>query len=40
MDFKLRVMKRKGYRLEAPYIANGDFLKNDIAGCYDVEYEC
>ncbi|MDR1892973.1 MAG: ImmA/IrrE family metallo-endopeptidase, partial [Oscillospiraceae bacterium] len=24
LDFKFRVMKRKGYRLEAPYIANGD----------------
>ena len=34
LDFKFRVMKYKGYRVEAPYIANGDFLKNDIQGCY------
>lgn len=28
LDFKFRVMKRKGYKLESPIIANGDFLKN------------
>jgi len=38
LDFKFRVMKRKGYRIEAPYISQSDFLKNDIHGCYDVEY--
>ncbi|NCB66212.1 MAG: hypothetical protein EOM48_08590 [Bacilli bacterium] len=37
MDFKFRVLKHKGYRIEAPYINNGNFLKNDIAGCYDEE---
>jgi len=37
LDFKFRVLKNKGYRIEAPYIANGDFLKNDIEGCYDSE---
>ena len=30
LDFKFRVLKHKGYHVEAPYIANGDFLKNDI----------
>ena len=34
LDFKFRVLKHKGYRIEAPYIANGDFLKNDIEGCF------
>ena len=37
LDFKFRVMKRKGYRIEAPYISQSDFLKNDIQGCYDPE---
>ena len=37
LDFKFRVLKHKGYRIEAPYIANGDFLKDDIEGCYDDE---
>lgn len=27
LDFKFRVMKRKGYKLEAPFVSNGDFLK-------------
>ena len=35
LDFKFRVLKRKGFRLEAPIIAQGDFLKNDIDGCFD-----
>ena len=35
LDFKFRVLKNKGYRIEAQYMANGDFLKNDIEGCYD-----
>lgn len=35
LDFKFRVMKHKGYRIEAPYIAHGDFLKNDIDGCFE-----
>lgn len=34
LDFKLRVMKRKGYHMEAPYISHGDFLKNDIHPVY------
>ena len=33
LDFKFRVLKHKGYRIEAPYIANGDFLKN-VDGCF------
>ena len=37
LDFKFRVLKHKGYRIEAPLIAHGDFLKNDIGGCYDSE---
>jgi Zn-dependent peptidase ImmA (M78 family) len=35
LDFKFRVLKHKGYRIQAPYIANADFLKNEIDGCYD-----
>jgi len=39
LDFKFRVLKYKGYNIEAPYIAHGDFLKNNINGCYeDDEY--
>ena len=38
LDFKFRVLKHKGYRIEAPYIANGDFLQNDIDGCFDEEF--
>jgi Zn-dependent peptidase ImmA (M78 family) len=35
LDFKLRILKHKGYRyIEALYIANGDFLQNDIDGCF------
>ena len=34
LDFKFRVLKHKGYRIEAPYIANGDFLKDDFDGCF------
>ena len=37
LDFKLRVLKYKGYRIEAPYIANGDFLKYDVEGCYETD---
>ncbi|MDR0491514.1 MAG: ImmA/IrrE family metallo-endopeptidase [Oscillospiraceae bacterium] len=37
LDFKFRVLKHKGYRIEAPYIANGDFLRGEVEGCYDEE---
>lgn len=37
LDFKFRVMKYKGFRIEAPHIAHGDFLKNDIDGCFEDE---
>ena len=37
LDFKFRVLKHKGYRIEAPYIANGDFLREDIDGCFEEE---
>jgi len=37
LDFKFRILKHKGYRLQVPYITGGDFLKSDIAGCYDEE---
>ena len=29
LDFKFRMLKHKGYRINAPYIANGDFLKDE-----------
>jgi len=35
LDFKFRVLKHKGYRINAPYIANGDFMKKDIPGCFE-----
>ena len=38
LDFKFRMLKQKGFFIEAPYIANGDFLKYDIDGCFDAEY--
>ena len=28
LDFKFRIMKRKGYKLESPIVSHGDFLKN------------
>ena len=37
LDFKFRVLKHKGYRVHAPFVAAGDFLKNEIDGCYDGE---
>lgn len=27
LDFKFRVMKRKGYKLESPIVSHGNFLK-------------
>ena len=35
LDFKFRILKNKGYRLEAPYIAESDFMKRNIPGCFD-----
>ncbi|MDR0301732.1 MAG: ImmA/IrrE family metallo-endopeptidase [Treponema sp.] len=37
LDFKFRVLKHKGYRLNAPITAYGDFLKNDVAGCFEAD---
>jgi len=34
LDFKFRLLKHKGYDLEAPYTARGDFLKEDLAGYF------
>ena len=39
LDFKLRVLKHKGYHVVAPYIANGNFLKNEITGCFDIDLD-
>ena len=39
LDFKFRVLKNKGYRLEAPLLSQSNFLKNDLAGCFDNDYE-
>ena len=39
LDFKFRALKRKGYRIEPPYLANGDFLKRGVDGCFDGD-EC
>ena len=35
LDFKFRALKNKGCLPEAPYIAHGDFLKNEIDNCFD-----
>ena len=37
LDFKFRVLKHKGYRIDAPFIAHGGFLKDNVVGCYDSE---
>ena len=37
LEFKFRVLKAKGHRIEAPYIAKGDFLKYAIEGCFEEE---
>lgn len=28
LDFKFRILKRRGYKVESPVVANGDFMKN------------
>ena len=30
LDFKLRILQRQGIKINAPYIAHGDFLKRDL----------
>lgn len=35
LDFKFRILKNKGYRLEAPYLAKPDFLKGSLPGCFE-----
>ena len=30
LDFKFRVLKNKGYRIEPPYIAQSDFFKKEL----------
>ena len=32
LDFKFRVLKSKGYKIEAPFLAQSDFLKHPIEG--------
>ena len=27
LDFKFRILKRRGYKVESPLVSNGDFLK-------------
>jgi len=34
LDHKFRILKHKGYRISPLYIANGDFLKGDVEGCF------
>ena len=38
LEFKLRILKHKGHNIDAPYEANGDFLKKAIAGCFECEW--
>lgn len=28
LDFKFRILKRRGYKVESPIVSNGDFMKN------------
>lgn len=35
LDFKFRILKRRGYKVESPITANGDFLKNLEKGAED-----
>ena len=35
LDFKFRVLKSKGFRIETPYISQANFLKNDLPECFD-----
>ena len=37
LDFKFRILKDKGYRLEAPDTAHADFLKNDIENYWSLQ---
>ena len=37
LDFKFRILKNKGYRIEPLYMTNGDFLKDGIGECFEVE---
>ena len=37
LDFKFCILKYKGYRLEAPFVAHSVFLKSDMDSCYDEE---
>ena len=30
LDFKFRILKNKGLRIESPYVAQADFQKNNI----------
>ena len=35
LDFKFRMLKNKGLRIESPYLAQADFLKKDFLGCFE-----
>ena len=39
LDFKFRVLKHKGYRINAPIVANSDFLRDRIPDCFDEGHE-
>ena len=34
LDFKFRILKHRGLRIEPLYLANGDFMKKDFDGCW------
>ena len=38
LDFKFRALRHKGYSVDVPYIANGDFLKGEVDNCFDEEF--
>lgn len=36
LDFKLRILQQQGVKINAPYIAHGDFLKRDLGQPYEL----
>jgi Zn-dependent peptidase ImmA (M78 family) len=35
LDFKFRVLKNKGYRIEPPLLSQSNFLKYNLGGCFE-----
>ncbi len=39
LDFKFRILKRRGYKVESPVVSNGDFMKNLEKDVDKISYE-